>query len=130
MRLAGLLLAAPVAMLLVACNSQPDPRSQPDPAQAAGGNQTQIDPHSFALSQHAQTRHLSLDLTVDFARRVLEGTATLELDGHAPQLTLDTRDLVISDVSAAGVSLDWDLGEVRVPWGSPWSSRLPTPWTA
>lgn len=64
------------------------------------------DPHSFARPREVVVRHLSLHLTVDFSRRQLRGTATLEIDSapDARTLVLDTRGLLIQEVwlDAAG----------------------------
>jgi aminopeptidase N len=59
------------------------------------------DLHSFAIPAQARVRHVSLDLTVDFTRRILDGAAELKVEGPGP-LTLDSRDL---DVLGASV---WD----------------------
>ncbi len=63
------------------------------------------DPHSYADPSLFRTENLKLDLRVDFARRVIDGTAELMLkrvDPTAPTLVLDTRDLDILSVEAAG----------------------------
>src|SRR5687768_5403974 len=52
------------------------------------------DDHSYAEPAKVRTKHLELDLTVDFRAKQLVGTATLDLEWtgtHA--LVLDTRDL-------------------------------------
>ena len=58
------------------------------------------DPHSFARPAEAVVRHLSLHLTVDFDRRQLRGTATLDLvtAPGATEVVLDTRGLAIESV--------------------------------
>ncbi len=61
------------------------------------------DPHSYADTAAFRTRHIRLDLAVDFSRKVLSGTAELELqrvDARARLLVLDTRDLDIVAVDA------------------------------
>ncbi len=61
------------------------------------------DPHSYADPSLFRTEHLKLDLRVDFARRVIDGTAELLLkrvDPTAQTLVLDTRDLDILSVEA------------------------------
>ncbi len=72
-----------------------------------------IDPHSYTDIAQAITRHLSLDLTVDFDARVLRGTAALDLEGcSGDALDLDTRGLEIAGVTdGAGAPLSWTLGE-------------------
>ncbi len=66
------------------------------------------DYHSYANTSDFRTRHLVLDLSVDFDHRVLSGTAELQLQrlsATATELDLDTRDLDITKVeTAAGPS--------------------------
>ncbi len=115
MRLITLVLAA----LLAACGNDPSPPS---------GHPThsgRADPHSFSRPEEARTRHVSLDLTVDFERRVLEGEVTLTLEGHAPQLTLDTRELVISGVNSGDAPLEWSIGDVSGALGQPLVIQTP-----
>jgi leukotriene-A4 hydrolase len=57
------------------------------------------DVHSYAEPGLAVVRHVSLDLTVDFAGKALEGTATLTVERKkGDTLALDTRDLTIRKV--------------------------------
>jgi len=72
-----------------------------------------IDPHSYTDTAQAVTRHLSLDLTVDFEARVLVGTAALDLTGCSGDvLDLDTRGLEIASVTDGdGAPLSWTVGE-------------------
>jgi aminopeptidase N len=61
------------------------------------------DPHSWAQPDQVVIRHIDLDLTVNFDRKELDGTASLDLDWknpHATQLVLDTRDLHIQRIEA------------------------------
>ena len=62
------------------------------------------DVHSYANPNQVRTRHLDLDLQVDFERRVLEGSATLRVDrgDTGAPLILDTRDLAIQRVETVG----------------------------
>jgi leukotriene A-4 hydrolase/aminopeptidase len=72
------------------------------------------DYHSFANPDVIRVKHLTLDLTVDFARKVLEGTAGLDLermDKSATQLILDTRDLTITGVSVMGKAIPYTLAD-------------------
>jgi leukotriene-A4 hydrolase len=65
------------------------------------------DPHSYANLDDFRTRHLALDLTADFDRKQLIGSATLDLERLNPQartLVLDTRALVIRRVETATIS--------------------------
>ena len=63
------------------------------------------DPHSYAQPDVVRVTHLDLDLKVDFAKRELDGRATLKLDWKNPKaqdLVLDTRDLKIASIEAVG----------------------------
>lgn len=58
------------------------------------------DIHSFANSDKVQMHHLELDLTVDFARKVLSGTALIHFENphQAKEIILDTDKLTIKRV--------------------------------
>ncbi len=58
------------------------------------------DPHSFAKADEAVVKHLDLDITVDFDKKIISGKATLEIERHnnASQIVLDTRKLKIEKV--------------------------------
>ncbi|MCA8830645.1 M1 family metallopeptidase [Hymenobacter pini] len=63
------------------------------------------DPHSHARPAEVSVHHLQLELTVDFAARVLRGAATWQLTRSgtkATELLLDTRDLHIEAVTLNG----------------------------
>lgn len=72
------------------------------------------DPHSFSQPDEAIVRHLSLNLTVDFEKKILSGTATLdvELKNNSTQVILDTRNLNIEKVTLAdGSEAKFSLGD-------------------
>lgn len=74
------------------------------------------DVHSYAEPAEARVTHVSLDLEADFARRVMRGSATLDIQAadDARRLILDTRDLNISGVTdGEGNSLIWHRGTKR-----------------
>lgn len=62
---------------------------------------SRIDVHSFARPLEAVVRHLDLDLLVDFERKQLRGTATLQIDNlkKVQKLHLDSRDLIIDSIT-------------------------------
>jgi len=65
---------------------------------------------SFANTDQFVTKHLNLDLTVDFDKKELRGAAVLlmnRLDPAAKDIVLDTRDLHIESVSVNGVEADY-----------------------
>ena len=127
-RLWPVLLAA-----LFAATSCGDPVTAPPNdtgAAAAPDTATEASPgddyHSFANTQDYRTRHIDLDLSVDFNRKVIVGTARLWLERLSesnPVLVLDTRDLTVNSARAGG---DGDWHEVRYSFGKP-SELLGTP---
>lgn len=79
------------------------------------------DQFSFAQPLQVTTRHLALDLTLDFEHRQLRGTARLDIENLAGTRTLilDTRALQIERVTLdGGTTATWRLGEGNA-WGKP-----------
>jgi leukotriene-A4 hydrolase len=91
------MLLLPLVLLATACAQQP---AAPAAAAAAEPLDVNRDYHSYANTADFRTELVELDLTVDFARRVLEGTVELQLMRltGATELVLDTRDLDIQQV--------------------------------
>ena len=137
MRLPFLLVAA-VLLPLAACQ-KPVPQEPTKPAEptvtqevpAAGAPAHDVS--SYAEPDKVVVKHLALDLGVDFAKKVLAGSATLDLawkDSAARTLVLDTRDLNISKVEG-GNGTDWspltfDLAARDAIYGSKLSIAMPT----
>ncbi|MEZ5397267.1 MAG: M1 family metallopeptidase [Bryobacterales bacterium] len=69
------------------------------------------DVHSYANADEVRVRHVSLDLTVDFERKVLSGATLLQIepvDGVKPmKLVVDTRDLEIRSALASIDGVDF-----------------------
>ena len=68
------------------------------------------DPHSFANFQQVRTRHLVLDLAVDFTRQQLTGFAEHQLERLDPsinRLVLDSRHLKITTVTFTNDGVHW-----------------------
>ncbi len=94
------------------------------------------DVHSYSRTDEIRVKHLHLDLTVDFPRKVLRGTATWTVErqnGCPPNapLILDTHDLRIELVEAGQNSellrqTNFTLGDPDPVLGSALSIDLPT----
>ena len=104
MRLSTVFLAA-VLLPLAACQkpvpTEPVKPTEPTVTQAATPAMSSHDVSSYAEPEKVVVKHLALDLGVDFAKKVLAGSATLDLDWQDPAantLVLDTRDLAISKI--------------------------------
>ena len=71
----------------------------------------QSDPHSFSKPEEASVTHLSLDLTVNFDKKILRGNAKLNIKSSddAKEIILDTRDLLIENVLADNVAVSFQL---------------------
>lgn len=86
------------------------------------------DYHSFAEPESIKVTHLDLDLTVDFSKKVLKGTAQLDfqrVDKNKTQLILDTRDLTIEGVTGNGKKLNFDLAKADSFLGAALTIDLP-----
>jgi leukotriene A-4 hydrolase/aminopeptidase len=71
-------------------------------------SESERDIHSFSHPDEVVVKHMDLDLSVDFKKKVLTGKVTHQIDNKrdAKKLYLDTRDLNISQVT---------LGENQTP---------------
>ena len=129
------LFALAFAVLLPACASRGPELPTPDQREAAVVTTPLAEPriiaedvHSFARPELARVTHVALDLTADFARKVLHGTATLTVEraAGAAEVILDTRDLNIRAVrDANGNALEFALGEPVQIVGRPLTIALP-----
>ncbi len=91
---------------------------------------TTPDIHSYARPAEARVEHAELDLRVDFERRVLTGTVTHRIEGSG-KLTLDTRELAISQVECAPeggsfAACNFQLGPADKILGAPLEVTLPS----
>ncbi|MEO8379594.1 MAG: M1 family metallopeptidase [Acidobacteriota bacterium] len=84
------------------------------------------DPHSYSRPDEVRVEHLGLDLTVDFAKKELSGTATLKIrnEANAKVLVLDTHTLDIKRVTlqpaagGPGTDVQFKLGAADPIMGS------------
>ncbi|HUP67458.1 MAG TPA: M1 family metallopeptidase [Sphingomicrobium sp.] len=86
-----------------------------------------LDRHSFARPLDARVTHVALDLGIDFGRKRIGGTATLDIDRKpdAKQVLLDDKGLDIHAVSdGAGQPLNWKVGAADKNLGAPLAIEL------
>lgn len=118
-----------IAASLTACSKNNENNDQYDPAR---------DYFSFANTDQFVTRHVKLDLDVDFANKQLRGSVVLYMSavvdpdspGSARQIILDTRDVSIDGVefvSKGGTteSADYVLGSSDPVKGTPLTIVVP-----
>ena len=106
--LAGCQRSEPVAAP-VAAHHAPTPAAKPAVPEHTMLARTH-DESSYAQPDEARITHLALDLAVDFDKKQLSGTATLDFnwqDKAAGTLVLDTRDLTISAIEGGDGTGDW-----------------------
>jgi len=74
-----------------------------------------VDAYTASNASDVTTRHLALELTVDFDTRRLSGTATLSIDNltWTNELVLDTLGMTISSVTVDGNAVQWHFGTAR-----------------
>nr|XP_057925209.1 leukotriene A-4 hydrolase [Doryrhamphus excisus] len=86
------------------------------------------DPTSFASAAKCVSKHLNLNLHVDFENHVIRGSVeiTVEvLEDRFSTLTLDTRDLKVVSVSANGQAACFTMGPKHAFKGTPLDITLP-----
>jgi leukotriene-A4 hydrolase len=71
------------------------------------------DPHTFAHPEESVVNHLSLDLTVDFNKKILSGSAKLNITSSedAKEIILDTRGLTIEKVLVDEKETQFQFGD-------------------
>jgi len=127
-----------LSLTLVACseNKQAKVPGQAQPAKTASEDQATapltdaadikagMDYHSYANMADYQVNNIDLDLDVDFSRKTLSGTATLEVEKLNKMLTplvLDSRALTINKVEVDGHAVKYSLGDTDPHLGTPLS---------
>jgi aminopeptidase N len=108
MRRFTMFLSLAAALAVPACQrtdapSAPAPDAAKKEAAMPAAMQAVVDEHSYSQPDKVRTTDLALDLTIDFDKKQISGTATYTLDWKdkkATQLVLDTRDLAIGKAEA------------------------------
>jgi aminopeptidase N len=114
-----------IAGLVLACMGLP----------AGGADLSPIEPgfdyHSFANVDQFRVTHLELDLRVDLEDKAISGVVALELkrlDPRATQLVLDTKNLMINDVSQKATDVLGATAKNQTIWVSrPFHLEKPDP---
>ena len=81
MRATFLALPLFASLMMTACHSDTDATTAPAAAPAkAAAAAAPVDEHSYAEPDKVAVSNLALDLSLDFDKKTLSGTATLDLD--------------------------------------------------
>ncbi|MBW8189614.1 M1 family metallopeptidase [Neiella marina] len=126
--------AALIIMATLGCSPQPESATPQAGQTTAAVESVEVstnaaDPHSYSNFDQVVVRHVALDLAVNFERSVLAGSATLTLEHLQPgvsQLILDSRDLMVSKVTAGDAELAFQLAPADHHLGSALIIELPT----
>jgi leukotriene-A4 hydrolase len=90
-----------------------------------------LDYHSFANVDQFRVTHVELDLRIDLEAKVISGVVALEfkrLDPRATQLVLDTKDMMINDVSQKATDVLGATAKNQTIWVSrPFHMEKPDP---
>src|SRR5690349_20947355 len=107
-----------LCVVLAACAHVPPPAAEPPP-------DSRQDIHS-AATPDVKVTHVALDLTLDFAAKVVKGTVELAVAPHQKHtLVLDTKNLVIHEVTGAdGGVRAWKLRPTNAKLGEPLEIEL------
>jgi leukotriene A-4 hydrolase/aminopeptidase len=85
-----------------------------------------LDRHSYANFEVARVKNIDLDLEVLFERKVIRGTAVLDLERTGPNpVQLDTRDLKIEAVTVGVNDVPYELAPADRILGSKLTIHLP-----
>jgi leukotriene-A4 hydrolase len=115
----------PLAGLVLACVGLRAGGVDPAPIDAG------VDYHSFANIDQFRVTHVELDLRIDLEAKVISGVVALEfkrLDARATQLVLDTKDLMVNDVSQKATDVLGATAKNQTIWVSrPFHMEKPDP---
>ncbi len=87
---------------------------------------TTVEDYSYARLDEVAVKHMDLDLTVDFDRQVISGTAAFDIENKTDANTVhfDTWALHILDVTVDGEEARWLLGDSLALVGRPLSVAI------
>jgi len=124
--LLGLSVAA--SLHLASCSTQPAKQEQTMIKEQSTAETVSADVHSFARPAEAVAKHLELDISVDFDRKVLSGQAAYLIENKTgtDEIVFDTRNLQIEQVFL-GENLEetaFSLGEADPALGQALTVRI------
>ena len=115
-------------LLLVSTSIQALDQTSDQTAAPAKAIDVSKDYHSLSNPEQVLVSHIKLDLTVDFAEKIISGSAELEysiIDPAATALIVDTRDLTIKKITSAAGNVPFVLHAANSHLGSALEITLP-----
>ena len=92
------------------------------------------DPSTLSNYEHFKTRHTAAEFNIDFEKRVLNGSVTLDLEatnnGDERNVYLDTSYLDIQDVEIDNRKVQWTVHPRGEPFGSKLEIKLDSAFTS
>ncbi|HUR83574.1 MAG TPA: M1 family metallopeptidase [Thermoanaerobaculia bacterium] len=100
-----------VVLAALACRNEKPANDTATRTAAQTPAAAQRDPHSYSNPDQVRIEHIALDLTVDFAKKQLSGTANLRVrnESNASTLILDTSGLTIHKVTIGNTPVPFKL---------------------
>lgn len=78
------------------------------------------DYHSYAKPNEAYSKHLNLDIEVDFENEIITGTASYDIESlGGSEIVFDTKHLIIKNTTVDGEDVEFTLGEEDPVLGRP-----------
>ncbi len=126
------LIAFSFVLALTACSPKPSEEPVASTESITSTYNPARDYFTFSNTDQFVTKHLELDLTVDFDARQLRGSASLNMErisSDAREIILDTRDLTIETVNITvgdneATAASFELGETHPVMGAPLTIKL------
>ena len=92
----------PLVLIFVFLNCTPNSSetTENNPISTVSPRPDRVDYHSYSQPQNAKTKHLDLNLKIDFDKKQMDGFARWEIENNqASQIIFDARDLQIDKVT-------------------------------
>lgn len=117
----------PVLLIAIACQ-QPGTTNTAEVDNKSQTEKLIDDPHSFAEPSEATVKHLDLDIKVDFASKLISGTAAWTIDNSSKgnKIIFDTRNLNISKIIIDNTEATYELGNEKEFLGRPLTVNIDT----
>lgn len=103
----GLIILSSIILFATSCNSSKEKKE----ADITTKPKYIAEAHSYARPNDAVVKHLSLDITADFEKKIITGTASYSIENNnASEIILDSKYLEIQKVEADGKTTTFSLG--------------------